>query len=318
VALEEARIGPSGRELEALAALAAAYSLAGRFASADTSFRRLVALLDGQGRGQSRMAGVVLNNWSAMLQNAGQHQTALALSERAIAIARAQDSENGASLSELATYGSALSTVGRAAQAILVMEEGLAKARRSGSPRRLFLALGQASTAYREAGELEMAARALREGERILKADAASPSHLYATLERYQARLVLAQGAATQAVELAQRALGRLDGAKRPANETMPVLLALAEAQNARGQFEAARATAQRALKMATERLGEMRHSYNAGQAHLELGVALAGLGNLQGGRDEMRQALDHLRSSVGPEAPSTRRAMAQHQRLGS
>jgi tetratricopeptide (TPR) repeat protein len=130
--------------------------------------------------------------------------------------------------------------------------------------------------------------------------------------------MALARGDAARAVELARRALARLDAASRPANETMPAMLALAEAQNARGEFEAARATAERALKTANERLGEMKRSYNAGQAHLELGVALAGQGNLQAGRDELQQALRHLRPSVGPEAPSTRRALAQLQRLGS
>jgi tetratricopeptide (TPR) repeat protein len=241
---------------------------------------------------------------------------ALPLSERAVAIARAQDSENGASQTELSTYGSALSIVGRAAEAIPVVDEGLAKARRSGSPRRLFLVLGQASTAYREAGQLDKAAQVLREAEAILKADATSPRHLWATLERYLARLALARGDAPGAAELAGRALARLDAERRPANETMPTLLLLAEAQNTQGAFAAALATAERALKTATERLGEMKHSYNAGQAHLERGVALAGQGDISGGTAELRQALDHLQPSVGPEAPSTLRAVAQLQRL--
>jgi len=150
------------------------------------------------------------------------------------------------------------------------------------------------------------------------KADATSPPHLYAALERYLTRMALARGDASEAVALARRGLARLDASSRPANEMMPALIVLAEAQNSHGEFVAARATAQRALKMATERLGELEHSYNAGQAHGELGVALAGLGDLQSGRSELEQALTHLRSSVGPDAPYTRRALAQLQRLGS
>ena len=98
----------------------------------------------------------------------------------------------------------------------------------------------------------------------------------------------------------------------------LQILLILAEAENAHGEFDAARATADRALKAANQRLGEMKESCNAGQAHLELGVALAGKGDVQAGRQEIEQALAHLRASVGPEAPSTRRALAQLQRLGS
>jgi len=312
VALEEARAGSPGREMEALAALANANFLGGRFAASDTVFRRLTASIEEQGRGQTLLAAVILSNWSAMLQDAGQHLSAVPLSERAVTLAREQDSENGASQTQLVTYGNALSIVGRAAQAIPVVEESLTKARRSGSPRRLFGVIVQASAAYREASRLDEAARVLREAEAILKADPASPPHLHATLERQQARLALARGDAAGAAELARQALARIEGTSRPAAETIQVLLVLAEAQNQHGEFEAARATAERALKMATERLGEMKHSYNAGQAHLELGVALAGQGNRQAGREEVQKALAHLRSSVGPEAPSTRRAQAQ------
>jgi eukaryotic-like serine/threonine-protein kinase len=317
LALEEARTGPAGREFEALGALASAYSHAGRFASADATSRRAVALLEAQGRGETRRAAVTLNNWSAMLQNAGQHQAALPVSERAVRIARAQDTENGASTSQLVTYASALLLMGRVSQAMPIVEEGLAKARRSGSSRRLSIALWQAASAYREAGDLRRAANVIQEAEAILKADAASPPHLYATLDRYLARMALARGDASEAVVVARRGLSRLD-ASRPVNEIMPILLVLAEAQNSHGEFEAARASAERALKMAQARLGEFTHSYNAGQAHGELGIALAGLGDVAAGRSELEQALTHLRSSVGPDAPATRRALAQLQRRGS
>jgi tetratricopeptide (TPR) repeat protein len=253
-----------------------------------------------------------------MLQDAGQHMSALPLSERAVTLAREQDGENGASLSQLTTYGNALSIVGRAAEAVPVVEEGLTKAKRSGSPRRLFGAVVRVSTAYLEAAQLDEAGRALREAEAILEADAAAPPHLHATLERARARLALARGDAAAAAALARQALSRIEGASRPPAETIQGLLVLAEAQNEHEEFGAARATAERALDMATTRLGEMKHSYNAGQAHLELGVALAGQGNRQDGRHEVEQALAHLRSSVGPEAPSTRRAQSQLERLRS
>jgi eukaryotic-like serine/threonine-protein kinase len=310
VALDEERAGPAGRGLEALEALAAAYSVSGRFASADATFRKLAALLESQGRGDTRAAAVMLNNWSATLQNAGQHLAALPLAERAVAIARAQDTENGASLSQLVTYGSALTIVGRAADAVPVMEEAVAKARRAGSPRRLFLALGPASNAYREAGRIDEAAALLREAASVLAGDTSAPPQLAATLERYQARVALARGDAVAAVDVAGRAVARLDAAKRPPGEMVLAVLVLAEAENADRKFDAALATAERGLKIANERLGEMTHSYNAGQAHLELGSALVGLGRRGDGDAELRQSVEHLCVSVGPDAPSTRRAL--------
>ena len=106
--------------MDAQGALSGAYALAGRFGSADAAYRRVVGLLEAQGRGQTRLAAVVLNNWSAMLQDAGRHHAAVPLSERAVRIARDRDTENGASLTQLVTYGSALTVVGRPAEAVPV------------------------------------------------------------------------------------------------------------------------------------------------------------------------------------------------------
>ena len=318
VGLEEARGGPAGGEYEALAALASAYSQGGRFAAADATYRRLVALLDAQGRGETRPAAFALNNWSAMLQNAGQHLAALPLSERAIAIARAQDSENGASLTELSTYGSGLCVVGRSREAVPVLEEALAKARRSGSPRRLFVTLGIASSAYRETGALDEAAGVLAEAEALLEADATRTPQLQAALERYRSRLSLARGDAPGAVQRAVQSLRRLDAARRPPVDMLATMLVLAEAQNANGDFDAALKTADAAWNAASDRLGEMRQSYHVGLAHLERGVARIGEGDREGGRGDLRHAVRHLQPSVGPDAPSTRRAEAELRRLGS
>jgi hypothetical protein len=63
---------------------------------------------------------------------------------------------------------------------------------------------------------------------------------------------------------------------------------------------------------------GGLGHCSFVGESLLERGVALAGLGRVQDGRHDLQQALDHLRATLGPEAPSTRRALGQLQRLGA
>ena len=130
------------------------------------------------------------------------------------------------------------------------------------------------------------------------------------------ARQALAEGDAKRAVEAAQRAL---DGADAATPAFVPsASLILAEAQNTDRRYGEARSTAERSLQIAVGQLGELKHSYNAGRSHLELGVALAGLGDLQAGRDHLNQALEHLRPCVGPHAPSTRRALEQLQRFAA
>src|SRR4029453_9832912 len=105
-----------------------------------------------------------------------------------------------------------------------------------------------------------------------------------------------------------ERALARQQAASPTGMDTMRLEILLAECRNAHGDFEGARAAVGRALPMATEVLGELTHSLHMGQCHLELGIALAGQGERDAGRAEVRRAVEHLEASVGPDAATTRR----------
>ena len=316
LAIEEARDGPTGRRFEAGLALANAYLGAGRSVSADGAYRRLMELLEGQGLDRSRDAAIVLNNWGVMWQNAGQHARAVPLCERAVRVARERDTERGAGASLLRALALALCAVGRCTEAVPLMEEALGKARAEGSPRRLVGQLLSAANVYREAGRLDLAARTLEEVERTLKADSRAAPFQYALMDRAHARLSLARGEPTAAVEQARRGLGREADSARAVADTMQLHLVLAEGCNEKREFAPARAAAARALEGATSMLGELTQSLHVGQSRLELGVALAGQGSREAGRAELQRAVENLRVSVGPGAPSTRRALSQLARL--
>ena len=320
IALDAERDGTSGGDLEVNAwlDLASAHAGLARFAAADTDFQRIVGLLEAQGRDESRLAAIALNDWSAMLQDAGQHQRAVALADRAVRLQRRRDTVGGAALSTLTTYAFALTVVGRSAEAIPILEEAIAKARSAGSPRRLFTTLATCAMTYREVGDLAQAERLMAESEALLKSNPSFPAHLEGLVERNGARIALARGDTARAVELAERSLRRYDADHRPDNETLPGILALAEAENADGRYDAALEAADRAFAMATSRLGGMTFAYNVGRAHLERGTARAGRGEPEAARDEMEQALTHFRETVGLEAGPARRALAELSRLGS
>jgi serine/threonine-protein kinase len=318
VALEEGRGAAAGRRFDAGLALANAYLGAGRSVSADRAYRHLMGLLESQGLEHSRDAAVVLNNWGVMWQNAGQHARALPLCERAVRVARERDTERGAGASLLRAYALTLCTVGRCVEAVPLMQEAVVKARAQGSPRRLVAQLVTSAQVYQQARDLERAAQALREAEGVLKADPSAAPYQYALLDRALARLALARGDSGAAVTLARRGAAREGDPDVSSADILQLQLALAEACNAHRDFDAARAAAERALQIATPMLGELKHSLPVGQSRLELGVALAGQGNPEAGRDELRLALEHLRDSVGPDAPSTRRAVSELERLAS
>jgi serine/threonine-protein kinase len=316
VALEEGLGVATGRRFDAGLALADAYLSGGRSVSADRAYRQLMGLLESQGLEHSRDAAVVLNNWGVMWQNAGRYLQAVPLCERAVRVARERDTERGAGASLLRAYALTLCIVGRCAEAIPLQEEAIAKARKEGSPRRLIGQLVAFATIYREAGDLDRSAQMLREAEGVLSSDAQAAGYLYSLLDRSHARLSLARGDTGAAVKHAQRGIARRSD--RSNFDTLFGQLALAEACNEHREFDVARAAAERSLKIATEILGELTHSLHVGQSRLELGVALAGQGDLQAGRRELQQALDQLESSVGPDASSTRRARSHLQHLVS
>ena len=319
VKLEEERKGPPGSGFEALAALATAYLVVDRTADADRTFRQMTALLESQGLERTRDAAVILNNWAVALQRAGQFVEAVPIAERAVSIARERDTEKGPSSAVLKTLGNILCMVGRQAEAVPILDEAVTKARGAGSPRRLVSSLIDAAAAYRDVGDLDRAAEALREAEAALKADAELSHGAYpALLDAHRALLALARGKAPEALALARSALTRQDKAVRPTLDNLFLMLVLSEVENANGDFVLAQEAAQSALGNATELLGELKHSSHVGQAHLALGTALAGKGNLEAARNEVRQALIHLRPSVGPDAPSTRRAVTELERLDS
>ena len=318
VALEQARNGPAGRGHDALFVLANAYLVAERCVAADAAFTRLTAELDRQGRGDTRDAALVLNNWSTMLQNAGQQLRAIPLSERAVRIARERDSEHGAAVVLLRTYANALCAVGRCAEAVPIVEEAVAKAPATGSQRRRYGALSTAVSVHAGAGNLARAAELLREAGRILEASRAELPGQQAVLERRLAELALLRGDSRAAVTLAERAGTRAEDLRHNSHATLQLMLVLAEARSDEGDFAGAGVAARRALAISNATPEGMRHSSFAGQGHLELGVALAGQGSREAARAELRQARAHLEASLGPDAPLARRARSQLERLDS
>ena len=314
VALEQRRLGAPGREVEPLAALANAYSAAFDYANADATHRRVIAVLEEQGLGLTRQAAVALNNWSTTLQNAGQLRAASEVSARAVRIARVVDSEGGASLSLLTTYGNALSATGEHADAAPIFDEAVEKARRAGSAPRLISTLTTAILAASEAADAARGTRLLEEAERLLAEDTSAYSK--GLVETAAARAALARGDRPRAVELARRAVATLDAATPSKAALLPAQTFLARSLNASGRFTDALVVADRSVALAKARLSNQVHTAAMGLALLEVAVARHGLGETTTARTAVGTALEHLLPSVGPKARATERAEALRRQL--
>jgi len=320
VAIEEAeasaRRAAGGRMFEALAALASGYTADRRYNDADRTYRRAVDLLDRQGLGSTLDAAALLNNWSVLLQDSGRPLAAVAVSARAVQIARAADSEHGASLSMLSTYGNALAATGDHAAAVAAFDEAVTKARAAGSARRVILTLSYAIIDATEAADGDRAAALLVEAER---ANDPSP-YSKGLVEASEARVALALHDADRAAILATRAVATLESATPNKASLQPTLTLLARVLNTQGRFDDALKAAERSLAMARQRLSDQKYSSAAGQALLQVALAKDGLGEVRGSAEAVAAAVEHLTATVGPKAPATIQAealRARHSKTG-
>jgi serine/threonine-protein kinase len=307
VGLETARGAPANRLRSAVEALARAHASAGQYAKADAAYGQAASTIERQGLEDTLDFAVLLNNWSVMLLGAGQHRDAGARSERAVAIARTADSENGASLTMLATWASALAATGDYVRATTALDEALLKARKAGSDTRLINTLGQAIIAATEAGNVNRASELFAETARVLTD--ASPAQLKGWFEICVSRVALSRGDPRQAVEASRRALALLAAASPNQASLLSTQTFLARSLNASGEFDEARRVAERSLAQARERLGGFRYSSTVGSALLEQAAALRGLGQFDAARAAVGQSLDHLNPTLGGRSATTERA---------
>jgi tetratricopeptide (TPR) repeat protein len=307
VSIEERRGGTPNAIYDPLSALATAYGAAGRDRDAASIHRRLFGLLERDGQARSLRAAIQLNNWSVALQSAGQMLEAADLGARAVEIARAADTEHGASLSMLSTYANALTAMGRYDVAGPILDESIGKARQAGSAERLVLNLVMAMRSSAEAGDLTRAEALAREARSVPGLSAYSTG----ILQMAEARLADAAGHPDDAVQRATKGVATLASATTSGFSLLQSRLTLAELLNKAGRFADALVPAQQAATTARERHGPTARSWHLGHALLEQAVAKRGLGDVKAARELSAEALAQLQETVGPTARTTRRAEA-------
>jgi tetratricopeptide (TPR) repeat protein len=316
VFLEEHRGGAPGRLFEPLAVLASAYAGASRWDDASRAFARALAALESDGLGDTRTAAIVLNNWAVMLQDAGRTVDAATPAARAVAIARAADSENGANFGILQAYANTLAATGHYVLALPAYDESLAKSRATRSPRRVVVALQAAIRAACEAQDRTRADRLLTEAYAVLNADPSPTEYSKAVVEISAARVALANGDTRRAIDLADHAERMFATATTTRAGLVQAQIFHARSLNAGGRFSEAAVAADQSRREAASRLGGFTHSSFMGQALLEVAAAKQGAGDLPAARDAIAHALENLQSAVGPEGWDVERAEALQRSL--
>jgi serine/threonine-protein kinase len=314
VALEEQRRIPGG-EYEALSALATSYRIGHRYDDSIATFKRAYALSESSGSARGSLVAL-LGNWSGTLQETGQMLEAAAIAERAVRMAREEDSEYGASLGLLSTYGNALTAVGKYDEAARIIDEALAKARTAGSPRRHVQTLAFAFVLAAESGDVTRGSRLVQEAQAVLAADKSATAYSKGLVDVGTARVALASGELSRAVTLAARGVATLETATPAQTGLVLARLLLAHCLNAAGRFDEALTAGNQSVQLLDKRLPGVTHSYQMGQALLEIASAKAGLGDRTAARTVLASALEHLSATAGPDSRATERAVGLRRAL--
>jgi serine/threonine protein kinase len=284
--------------------LATALAKLGRTAEGAAEYRRALAELEAMGRGRTRQASLVQQNFGVLLAKAGQALQAAEAYEKALDLERGL---GGANPILQANYAHQLIELGRARDAMPLIEHALAEgaARKSGPVLTPIVALLGAPV-WCAAGELRRCGELLSVARSGLTSVLPAGHVRLGMLELYQAQLSLARGDLPRARAELQRAVAIFDAARQKNQLRIPALALLARTEQQLGDGEAAQAHAGRAVAQAREHLAGFGHS-------TWLGTALAAQGRVQQARGDAaaaqaswRAALAELQATAGDSAPAT------------
>ena len=299
------------REFDILSHLASSYRHAGRFTDAAVTFREASRKLAALGRGETRRAGVLYNNWGMVLLQTGQPHEAETMFRRAISIRSGGENEESASPVQLANLARALGEMRRYAEAADYAERAYALAQRGGNQVAVIQSLLVRSGIYCALGDVKRSAEALSEVEPRLRRSLPAGHIVFASLMSSQAMLAEAQGDLERASDLATRAM-RLAESK-PGREAAWYLQAFlarrSEIDLKHGRAREAADDAARALQVLQKIMQPGSFSCDIGRASLAHGRALRALGQHDEARAALLTSAEHLERTLGPDHPDTRSA---------
>jgi serine/threonine protein kinase len=284
--------------------LATALGKLGRTADGAAAYRRALAELDAMGRGRTRQASIVQQNFGVLLAKAGQSLEAADAYEKALDMERGL---GGANPMLQANYAHQLVELGRVRDAMPLIETALAEgaARNSGPVFTPIVALLGAPV-WCAAGDLRRCGKLLSVARSGLTPVLPAGHVRLGMLDLYQAQLSLARSDWPRARAELLRALAVFDAAPQKSQQRIYALALLARTELKLGNVDAAQAHAVRAVERAREHLAGFSHSTLLGTALLAQGMVQQARGEAAAAQQSWRAALTELQATAGDSAPAT------------
>ncbi|MBA0087780.1 MAG: protein kinase, partial [Acidobacteria bacterium Pan2503] len=286
--------------------LGEAYRMAGQNYKASSIFENVNALLSSMGRDDTRMAGVLYNDWGNALVNLGRPLEGEGLLRRAIEI-------QGNLPILLNNYAFALRMLARFSEAADYSEKAYKGALETKDRFTIYRALQLRAAIYLDKHDFARSAAMLAELEPLLR-QMFPPDHMsFGQLASLKAVLASWQGDPQRALQLANEAVSILEASIKSGGrgrDFLPtILIRRSTIEREVAQPAQAEADATRALEQFQAAVQPGAFSSLIGGAYLNLGKALQAQGETAQARVAFRSAADHFSKTLGPDHPDSRAA---------
>jgi len=297
------RRGQVATRLDLQATRATVLGALGQLGPAVQAYEALLGEVKRRGVLDATAQSSTFNNFYIVLVRAGQIAKALEAIEQSMLLGKGPGATRGATWSERGNHAYALTLLGRAAEALPALEEGMADARRSGEPR----AIGYRAFQYAEAlcavGRWSECKEHLDLSAKQLGGILVSTHPALGRVAVANARLALVQGATARARAELGKALAIFDASKLPESWRIEAMILLARADLQDRQLDAALNGAQDAVELSRDVFKDFPQSHRGGNAYLELGRVYQARGDKAKAREALKQALAQFEVSMGPSS---------------
>jgi eukaryotic-like serine/threonine-protein kinase len=292
-----------------LADIAAAHYLAGRNGEAERFYAQALAKMTEIGRGESPSVFFLRNNWGLASNSAGDTRRALEQYDEAlrIAVQRSVGGEPPPYL--LVNRASALSSLARYPEALEAYRVAIESATRAGHTNVRVGALAYRAGTYLLMGDTQRAERELADIAPLVGNSVPADSVPAMLIMQVQARIDAAHGRFAEAIAGLTKIVEFYDGRSMAVAPLVRALNFRADAHLGKGETAAAIADARRALEISRRLQGDKPWSSLTGLSLLTIARIDESRSDNEAARLAAKEALPHLRETLGPEHPDARRA---------
>ena len=297
------RRGQVSTRLDLQATRATVLGALGQLGPAVDAYEALLGEVKRRGVLDATAHSSTFNNFYIVLVRAGQIAKALEAIEQSMLMGKGPGATRGATWTERGNHAYALTLLGRAAEALPALEEGIADARRLGEPR----AIGYRAFQYAEAlcglGRWSECQEHLELSTKHLGGILVSTHPALGRLAVANARLALVQGSNSRARAELGKALAIFDASKLPESWRIEAMILLARCDLQERQLDAALNRAHDAVELSRSVFKDFPQSHRGGNAYLELGRVYQARGDTGKAREALTQALSQFEVSMGPNS---------------